>query len=314
MKSIKLLSIILILLSFSFLTSCGKKGPPTLTSFEKPAAPTLLRAIHREDKIILQWNYPKDKGAEISEFIILKSSGSGFEKISYLKNDRRSYTDPDFKEGHKYSYKIISRNFRGIFSNDSNIINLTPSQTPMPPKNISFKTEDNSLILFWEKAEDDILYNVYKSSEKGTYGLNPINTAPLSKNSFRDIFNINKPVYYTIRSQTKNEIRDEGVSSEEIIVNPSEFIPSAPKELQYFVTPDMVNLYWKEPDETWVTGYRVYRRIENQDYKLIGETQIPNFLDREKPSTKRDYRITAVGPMKEGSAAEVKGIIFIPEK
>jgi fibronectin type 3 domain-containing protein len=297
-----------------FLTACGKKGPPSLKSYEKPDAPSLLRAIHRENRIILSWNFPRKKENTIVGFHIFKSAGSGFKKISFLKNNKRSYVDSDFKEGVTYSYKIITQNLTGTHSSDSYIITATPLNTPQPPLHITFKIEEDSVILLWKKQQNDLLFNVYKSYKRNTYGLDPINKTPVTGTLFKDVFDISKPVYYTIRSQTKNQIRDEGVSSEEIVVNPFELIPSTPKDLQFFAATDMVSLYWKEPEDIWVTGYRIYRRLENMDYVMIGETQIPSFIDKYKPTTKRDYRVTAVGPALEGSAAEIKGVVFIPEK
>jgi hypothetical protein len=73
-----------------------------------------------------------------------------------------------------------------------------------------------------------------------------------------------------------------------------------------------VQLFWDEPAEIWITGFRIYRRIEGQDYTLIGETQIPVFVDMEPPLTKRDYRLNAVGPDKEGPGIELREVIYTP--
>jgi hypothetical protein len=56
-----------------------------------------------------------------------------------------------------------------------------------------------------------------------------------------------------------------------------------------------VFLYWDLPEESWVTGFRIYRKKAGQDYQLIGETQIPVFVDKEPAVTERDYRING-GP------------------
>ncbi len=45
--SLSLLSVICVLF---LLASCGKKGEPVLKSYEKPDAPSGLRAIHGDDK------------------------------------------------------------------------------------------------------------------------------------------------------------------------------------------------------------------------------------------------------------------------
>lgn len=315
MKYLKNLFVLfLILTSFSLLVSCGKKGEPTLKSYEQPDHPMKLRTIHREDKIVLQWDFPKEKEASIAEFIIMKSTAQEFIKISHIDGTKRSYADPDFKNGSTYSYYIISQSPKGVYSKESNIIEVSPMDTPAPPKNLSFKVKDNSLILSWEKAESEVLYNIYKRYENKTYGLKPINKSALSDNSYEHPFNINRTTYYTIRSLTKSEIRDEGAQSEELVIDPSEFTPSVPKDFNYFISPDSVYLIWKESEEAWVTGYKIYRKIEGQDYVLIGQTQVPTFLDKGKAETKRDYRVTAVGPVKEGPPAEIKDLIYIPER
>jgi hypothetical protein len=301
-----------ILLSLPLL-SCGKKGEPTLKSFEKPLSPSLVSTIHREDNIIISWTFPKNGEAEIAGFHLLRSSGSGFERVAFLGSDVRSYTDTDFHFDVHYSYKIVSQNHRGILSADSNVISLTPSQPPPPPQNLSVSVPDDSVTLSWKLQKDGIYCNVYRSFEQGIYGLDPLNKSPISDNTFRDVFFIDRPVYYIVRSLRNTGWRDEGPSSEEVTINPSAFVPPPPEGVRYFATSDNVYLYWKEPDHLWITGFRVYRRIGKSDYVLIGETQIPVFLDAEKPSTKRDYRITALGPEKEGPGAEIRGVVFVPD-
>ncbi len=302
----------LLLTACCLLTSCGKKGDPTLKSYEKPDPPSVLRAIHRESEIILLWEFPKDKEPAIKGFYLMKSTGGDFEKIATLENNKRSYIDNDFKTGSTYKYKIVSQNLKGIISNDSNIIQIVPEISP-PPGNILFKIEHDSLILNWESAGDRIMYNIYKSNEKGTYQLMPVNKEPVKETSFRDNFDIKGPVYYTIRSLVGSDIRDEGAASEEIEINPFEFIPSSPSGLQAVVKKENVYLIWKEAPETWVVGYKVYREINKKEgFIFIGETQTPAFLDKDKPSTKRNYRVTALGPSKEGPPAEIRDIVFIP--
>ncbi|MEW6214187.1 MAG: hypothetical protein AB1478_03140 [Nitrospirota bacterium] len=313
----------LLLTAYCLLISCGKKGDPTLKSYEKPDPPSGLRAIHRESEIILSWEFPRDKELSIKGFYLMKSAaphpplekggGGDFERIAFLEKDKRSYVDTDFKIGSEYKYKIISRNLRGITSNSSNIINIVPKTVPSPPRKILFKVEYDSLTLSWESAEDEILYNIYKSDRKGRYSLVPVNKEPVKEPSFRDNFDIKRPVYYTIRSIRGDDIRDEGPASEEIEINPSEFVLSPPEGLQAVVTEENVYLIWKEAPETWVVGYRVYREIDKKEgFIFIGETQTPAFLDKEKPLTKRNYRVTALGPSKEGSASEIRNVVFIP--
>ena len=317
------------------LVSCGRKGDPTLKSYEKPDPPSNLRAIHRESEIILLWDFPTSKEKILKGFYLMKSTtppalplipalptegergliGSGgiFVKVAFFQNDKRSYIDKDFTVGSQYYYKIISQSLRGVLSIDSNVVQIEPKDPPPPPHKLVYKIEYNSLTLSWEDVGDEIFYNVYKSDKRGIYSLFPVNAEPIRGTSFRDRFDVKKTVYYTVRSLRGGVVRDEGPPSEDLEVSPLEFVPSRPEGLQAIAKEDGVYLIWTEASETWVTGYRVYREMDKkEEFILIGETPVPSYVDRENPSTKRNYRVTAVGPSNEGPPAEIRGVFFSP--
>ena len=309
---IRLLCFILPVLAFLLVPACGKKAAPTLASYEKPPAPSLLRVLQRENKMFLSWSYPSDKEQTVSGFIILRASGSGFEKIALPEKNLRVYIDADVKEGMTYTYKILARNLRGVLSPDSNSVAVGAVTPPGPPVSIIWSISDDSLLLSWEKTGEDIAYNVYKTAEKGVYAMTPVNKFPLFENFFRDALSLDRPVYYTVRSMAKTG-GAEGASSREIAVSPYDLIPSVPHDVRYFAAPDKIYLYWKGPDAPWITGFRIYRRFAAGEYALIAETHLPSFLDKDSPSARRDYRITAVGPFREGPAAEINGVLYVPE-
>jgi predicted small lipoprotein YifL len=300
----------LLIVSLLSLAACGKKGPPTLKEYEKPPAPSALKAIHREDKIVLSWNYPKEKESSLADFVVLRSSGAEFEKLALPEKTRRTYEDSSFSTGSTYSYKIVARNLKGVYSTDSNMVVVIPLAVPPPPSDLSFSIQGNSLLLAWKPAEKGLFYNIYRSLEKGKYGTSPVNGKPVSGSSFTDAFNINKTVYYTIRSLHDSGTRDESAPSKELAVDPADLVPAPVRNLTYFAAPDKIFLYWDEPEESWVTSFRVYRKKEGQDYQLIGETQIPVFIDTEPSPTKNDYRVNAVGPDKEGPGTGITGVKY----
>jgi Prokaryotic lipoprotein-attachment site len=302
-----------LLLAVCFLFSaCGRKGDPTLKAYEKPQPPSHITAVCRPSEIILTWDFPKDKQSTIKGFYLMRASDRDFERIAFLENNKRTYTDTHFNPAYAYKYKIISQNLRGVTGHDSTVIEVKPKTLPEPPVDLSFTIEYNVLTLSWKSPEEEKAYNVYKSDKQGMYPDAPFNKQPVKGHSFRDTFDMNKPVFYTIRSITGDGVRYEGPASAELAVNPLEFMPSQPEHLQATVTPDSVYLIWKEPSETWITGYRVYREIKKkQGFVLIGEPQIPSFTDKEKASSKRSYRVTAVGPAKEGPPAEIRDVVYI---
>lgn len=304
--------------AYCLISACGKKGDPTLKSYEEPTAPSNLKAIHRESEILLFWDFPVSEEDTIKGFQLLKADGENFgktdfQRVAFFTPEVRYYTDKDFKNRTQYRYKIVSESLKGVLSKDSNIIDVLIEEPPMPPEMISFSIDFNFITLNWKSAGEGILYNIYKSDKPGIYSLTPINREPLKDTSFRDSFDVKKTVFYTIRSLRRIDIRNEGSPSEELVVSPSDFVPSAPEGLQAVISEDKVYLIWKEVPETWIEGYKVYRETEN-GYMIIGETTIPTFIDNETPLTKRNYRVTAFGPSKEGPPAEIRGVVFIPFK
>jgi len=263
---------------------------------------------------MISWQFPKAKEQSIKGFHLLKSSVSDFQKVALLEKEIRSYRDTDFIPGQEYHYKIISESLKGI-TNDSMILILKPQPPPPTPGMISFTIDHDMITLTWERSDETSYFNIYKSTQKGEYALTPLNSQPLKEPTCKDSFDINRTVFYTVRSSTGSTIRDEGPPSEELTVNPLEFIPSSPQYLVAVPTSENVYLIWKEPSETWVIGYRVYRELYKQEgYILIGSTYTPSFVDNEKITRKRNYKVTALGPSKEGPPAEIRDVMFEPPK
>ncbi|MDA8433372.1 MAG: fibronectin type III domain-containing protein, partial [Nitrospiraceae bacterium] len=128
------MSILILLLSIS---ACGKKGPLTLASYEKPGAPSLLSIRHRQDSVILSWSYPADKEKKIKGFLVLKSAGGEFERLGAAENSARTLTDSGVMEGTRYRYKVLAQGLTGVLSEASNTAAIIPGQAPMPPHGVS---------------------------------------------------------------------------------------------------------------------------------------------------------------------------------
>ncbi|MBA3071270.1 MAG: fibronectin type III domain-containing protein [Nitrospirae bacterium] len=286
------------------LIACGKKGPPTLKAYEKPSAPAAVKAIHREDRILLSWSYTSKK-ENLKEFHILRAENSSFQKIASVTKDESSYTDVNFKTGALYEYKVVAGSLKNIISDDSNIIAIKPEVVPPAPKNISFKVGNDALHISWDSAGENVLYNVYRTAEKDKYSINPTNKEPLTASKYSDNLETGSPVYYTIRSFLSKEFRSEGQASVEITVDPSTFIPTKPEGFQTVVADDRVVVSWKENPEMWVTKYRIYDKVNEKDgFKLVKESVTPAFTLREKIGIKHTYMVTAVGPLKESEPSE----------
>jgi len=285
------------------IASCGKKGPPTLKSYEKPPAPTQLTAIHREDEILLSWAYPDNLRSSIKGFYLLRSKDDAFERYAFIASDKSSFADRNFEVNTSYRYKVIAMNLREVTSADSNIVTATPRPLPSPPAKIGFVVGSDALTLSWDSAGEGVCYNIYKTTDEGAFGKMPINREPECALSYRDAGILPaRVVYYRIRPLLNTEIRDEGYASATVEVNPSAFIPSPPSDLRIAAGEDRVHLVWKESPEAWVKGYRVYRRVEGgPEFTLIGEVALPSFTDPEKSGKRVRYMIRALGPSAESA-------------
>lgn len=294
--------------------ACGKKGDPTLKSFERPEAATQLRAMHRENQLILQWDYPRGQEAKLSDFILYKSSGGEFEKVSNIERSSRSYTDQEIKAGTSYQYKVVAQNYRGVYSQESNTLTVTPQGVPEAPHSLAYALKDTSVVLGWGHPAAGTAFNVYKSLEKDKFGLTPVNRAPLTEALFTDKLNTQRAVYYTVRGLGSGPLRDEGPASSVLAVDPADLVPGVPRNFQFLASEDKVFLSWEAPPEPWLKGFRIYRRTQGGEYRAIGETQVPTFIDTESPKTKRDYRVHALGPVNEGPGIEAKNVSYTPQR
>ncbi len=296
-------------LSLLFVFACGKKTAPTLKLFEKPDTPASLNAIHREDKIILSWSYGKKDN--LKGFQILRAEDNDFHKLAFIDAGKSSYIDSDFKTDARYRYKVIAQSKKNILSEESNTIEVQPKPLPSPPKNIIYKAGNNDLVISWESSGEGILYNVYKSYKQGEYGIAPLNKSPIETPSYSDNIETTRTVYYTLRALLNTTYRNEGYASEEIIVNPADFIPSKPEGLKAVVSDDKVVIYWKENPELWVQKYKVYKKTKSgTDFAYVEESNTPAFTDREKTGEKVSYRVTAVGPFKESEPSNAVSADF----
>jgi len=295
--------------SLFLIVSCGRKGPPTLKAYAKPEAASQLTAIHREDRVSLSWTYPSNLRETLKGFVVLRSEGGGaFERIGFQESDQTSFADETFKTDVAYKYKVVAQSLKGVSGNDSNIIAIIPKPLPAPPEGIRFKVKSDSIELSWKSSGEGICYNIYRSFEKGKYGEASLNGKPECATSFGDGRLIpDKTVYYSIRALHSTDSRDEGYPSSEVSVGPSDFLPAPPTDLRV-VKDNKVYLLWKESPETWVRGYRVYRKREDEkEFSLLGEVKAPAYTDTEKTDKKVWYMIRALGPEKESEpSAEVQ--------
>lgn len=300
--------LLLSLIPFAFFNaSCGTKGSPSLKAFEKPLAVKDIRAVHREDMVVISWIYPRSEVQKIKGFYIERSEseGEGFKSIAYLRGDASEFVDKDFIIEKDYYYRILAHSLRDVLSDYSPVIKVRPKQPPQRPSGLRYFLMNDAINIEWDNGGASVKYNIYKTYKKGEYPLKPLNSTVLDNTFFKDKIEKNRTVYYAVRPLLDTEIKDEGYASEDLEVNPEDFVPKRPEGIRYVLSDRGVYLIWKENPEAWISGYRIYKKThKDAEFRLVGESATTSFIDREAPASKTLYYIAAVGPKKEGAASE----------
>ncbi len=245
----------------AMLLSCGKKGPPTLTTFAKPAAVGNITAVHRGNSILLSWPY-SDTGDLVNGFYLEKAEGSAavFRKIAFLPDTARHYVDTDFETGGTYFYRITVLSLRKVLSDPSPVLKVVPAVLPLPPSGLAYELTNDSVKVRWNEVPERIemtmystlprtehrlnlesgagpgdkfwlltgvksvtikvKYNIYKSNEKKVFPEAPLNRTGLNGPSFSDSVETRLATYYVVRSFLDRPLKDEGLPSEVLEVNP----------------------------------------------------------------------------------------------
>ncbi|TAN42994.1 MAG: fibronectin type III domain-containing protein [Nitrospirae bacterium] len=292
---------------FAFVVSCGKKSNPTLKSFEKPEPVRAVKVEHRGNEMIVSWPYPSSARQALKGFIVEKAEDTGgtapeFKKIAVLSPAASQYADDRFSSGKKYLYKVRPVNSREVSGDDSPVVSAAPAGLPARPQGLAYRITDDTVEIYWQKGPGRLFYNIYKSDIKDKIQPTPLNSAPLKEPFFKDAINPSASFYYHVKALLGTDIVDEGLPSDTLVLGPEAFVPAGPSGLNFVPTPSKVFLLWKEAPESWVKGYRIYRKRSGEDsFLLIGDSVAPAFNDREPLTRKTFYYVTALGPVKESA-------------
>lgn len=312
MKNFKKINLFLIITIF-FIISCGRKGDPVLQR-KIPSSVKDITVIQKDRKIEIAWSYPRVEQERIKGFRILKADKEKdfFKEVAFLDKNVLRFIDEDTKEKETYHYKIIVVDQKDRVSEES-VITVSPVKPLKAPIDITYSLKDNSLQIRWSPS-DSAKYYVYKSYEKGKFE-SLLNSTPIAETFYRDRIEKDKTVYYSIKAVKEEVFRVESPFSEELEIDPATFIPSKPNKPTYVISKKGIYLLWNENPETWINGYRIYRKNEEEsEFKAIGESLLPTFLDKEVISSKRIYYITALGPKKESPSSEPVEVIPLVER
>ncbi len=307
-------TLLLMFITFMFLTACGKKMDPTLEDYLPPESIDKLNLSATYDTIFISWSYPEKAKSKIESFLIERETEEEKKIIGYYSKETSSLEDKDFTFGKTYKYRIFAIKPKGIYSKPVEA-EITPEKLPHV-ENISYKITSEGVMLSWD-ARNSLIYQIYRLNTRGERE----RIGSTDKNFFLDKIHYNAINIYkeaskseipylitTYKSSALGYMESKGI---EIRVPLEDFIVSKPKEVFFSVNEQGVYISWKEVPERWIKGYRIYRKTwDDKGYTFIGETMIPLFLDEKLNinNIKGDvyYKITSEGPLKESEPEEIK--------
>ena len=310
---------------------CGYKTEPVPPESVVPRPIDDLRYTIDESGVQLTWSYPVKtiKGSEIvdlSSFDIYRAVvplsdickncpipfGEPIEIPGGLTSEggkRRTaeYRTSLLRSGHKYYFKVRSRNSWWADSADSNIVSFLWHIPAASPENLVAVPDDSKISLSWSgvdtlidgsAADGDITYQVLRSQGGKEF--------VSMKDSLSDTKYIDRPLingqkyFYKVQSQLMFEghVVDGGVS-EVVSASPIDKTPPPPPSgVRAVQTGSSIKVFWDPSENEDVVGYRIYRRAAKEKAPaLIGEVESAYtlFVDSNPPQdTRVFYSITAI--------------------
>ncbi|RWX47318.1 hypothetical protein H206_03733 [Candidatus Electrothrix aarhusensis] len=300
------------------LTGCGYKNDPVAPQALVPAPINDLRYELTDKGAVLHWSYPTrtvggEELTEIDSFMLYRAevaSGSYCETCpipfgSPIKIDggliperegRRSasYEIGLLRPAHQYFFKVHSRTGWLTPSADSNQVNFTWETPPAIPQDLVAEVGSNIISLQWQPVSsyldgstaDNIKYQVSRRVGKGSFkNVGSLLTQP----EFMDT-QVSGGHEYTYRVQALSDYDGDMVAGEfgkPFKVEVVDLIaPATPENVTTARTAASVKIFWDQGTEADLAGYRIYRRLGNEDDPvMIGEVQMPYTIyeDTEAP-------------------------------
>ncbi len=315
-----LLSLILVLIM-----GCGRKAPPVPWSTVVPKRIVDLEAKSREERLLLEWTFPKentDKSVliDLTEFKVLRSEGDLIgdqcrgcgEKFNVVfegkldpkgedRGKRMSLLFETLEARKVYVFQVITLNRRGHPSSPSNPVTVFWDYPPPAPRALRVESGDKRVDLQWDSVFNATGYNVYRRGEDDPFPLQPLNREVLTIPQFTDLSVENEKRYiYAVRATkrvVKTDIEGRGLSS--LPVMPIDLIPpAAPVGLVAFSLRQGMELNWRKNQEPDLLGYYVYRRkVGERDFSRLNPTPLTKeiYLDLSvQIGEEYEYVVTAV--------------------
>ena len=277
-----------------------------------PQAPSNLAAELADGQVVLSWDAPAQDAGTVTGYEVLRAEGQG--ELSTLAADTgnagTTYTDATVASaGASYTYRVkaIRDGERSGASNEARVL-----LKPAIPTGLTARTvAHDSVTLAWDAPNDDEGITGY-AVVRWTLGYNATGFVTISADT-----GTADPSYTDETAEPENEylyhvraINTQGESkqSEWLRVHtpaaPDGQPPAAPAQVLSGAGHDRVLLFWADPEDDSITGYRILRAgivdgVQGEFAVLIEDTgnADTSYTDETvEPETSYVYRVLAVNP------------------
>ncbi len=307
------------------MVGCGQKAPPAPWSTVVPKRIVDLEAKSREERLLLEWTFPKentDKSVltDLAEFKILRSEGdligdqcrgcgekprvvfeAKLDRKGEDKGKRMSLIFEDLGARKVYVYQVVTLNRRGHPSSPSNPVTVYWDYPPHTTSSLRAERGDKRVDLDWEPVLGAVGYNIYRKGEGEEFPFQPLNREVLTATQYTDLSVENEKRYiYSVRAVKRIVKTDvEGKGSLSLPITPTDMIPpGAPVGVVAIPLKNGMELNWRKNREPELLGYFVYRRgIGEKEFKKLNPTPLikETYLDTEvQVGQDYEYAVTAV--------------------
>ena len=301
-------------------------------TFEKLNAPDSCKIDIKEHIPLIKW---KPNENIFFGYYVYRSNKKGKEKtritkqaIIIAKNDKGKYPEYNFNDdtmniGEVYYYNIVGIDYFGQESKISKelIAVIRDEVPPTAPASVNANVIGVNVNLFWESPviADLAGFNVYRSKTKKE-GFVKINKELIDKNyrSFNDEVEDVGVQYYKVSSI--DTAGNEAYSYVRPVDITDVFPPETPKNVICTADTGIINIFWKDNEESDLMGYYVFRTIsktDNNNYALINSDPIKeNKYSDTLPKLARNkfyYKIVAVDTSYNRSGYSDFAVIGMPD-
>jgi hypothetical protein len=304
---------------------CGQKAAPVPWSSVVPKRIVDLEARSIEQRILLEWTFPKENtdkspSTDLAEFKILRSEGiligeecrgcgekpkvifeAKLDQKGEDRGRRMSLLIEDLEVRKAYVYQVVTLNRRGYPGAPSNPVTVYWDYPPQMPRAVKAAPGDKRVDMEWEPVLGATGYNIYRKGEGEEFPSRPLNREPLRVAQFTDLGVGNENRYiYSVRA-VKRAVRTdvEGKGALTPPVTPTDLIPPAsPLGLVAIPLKNGMELNWRKNREADLLGYYVYRRMPGErEFKRLTPAPLTKetYLDMEvQIGQDYEYTVTAV--------------------